>query len=540
MRGERGCRTAAWVLVAVTSHILPLTTFAQLAGRWDNVRFRHDAIRYDISLSIPDTGSFISAEVAVRWKLGGPAPIRLELDPAFTVRSASLNGKPARWKRRGGAIEFPATGKAGDLASTRIRYDGVPTNGLFLRGTGASRTVFADNWPDRAHHWLASQDHPADKAAVGWTIEAPAGYVVVANGRLLGVDTLPSGRCRWRFQNAEPIPAYTMVVGMARFAVTTLAPACALRCVPVSLYTYPEDSAFAAAGPFRRASEMVDFFAQRIAPFPYGELRHVESSTRFGGMENSTAIFYDEKAYRTRSTREEVVAHETAHQWFGDAVTEADWHHVWLSEGFATYGAALWAEHAGGDSALRRTMLDARAKILASAVTERPMLDSTITDRFELLNTNSYEKGSWVLHSLRGIMGDTAFFRGLTQYYRAYEHRNALSSDFARVMGLAARRDLRWYFRQALTQPGYPVLEVQTVLEGGHLLLTIRQVQRRGWGLYRIPNLEVQLDDRVLTVELRGTVTQVATHWESGRGPQKILVDPRGDWLLEFTVRGER
>lgn len=183
-------------------------------------------------------------------------------------------------------------------------------------------------------------------------------------------------------------------------------------------------------------------------------------------------------------------------------------------------------------------MRAARARILASAASERPILDSTITNRFSLLNTNSYEKGSWVLHSLRGLVGDEAFFRGLAQYYRSYEHKNALSSDFARELGRAAGQDLDWFFRQALTQPGYPILEVTTELDGGHLLLTIRQVQQRAWGVYRLPNLRVRLDDRVLTVNLAGAVTRVATHWESASGPATIAVDPEGWWLLQ--VKGER
>lgn len=542
MTGDRWfrVRTGSWLLVTgYCCTAAPLGAQAPLSGAWDHVRLRHDALRYDISLTLPDTGSFIAAEVTTHWTLGPAGPIRLDLDAAMTVRAVAVNGVSVRWKRSGDRIEIPVSGPPGKSVTTRIRYDGTPRDGLLLRGAGASRTIFADNWPDRARLWLASQDHPADKAAVAWTIDAPAGFTVVANGVLEGADSSADGRrVSWRYRNTEPIPVYTMVLGMARFAITRLAPACAVRCVPVTSYTYPEDSAFAASGPFRRADQIVDFFAQRFAPFPYAELRHVESSTRFGGMENSTAIFYDEKAYQKRSTREEVVAHETTHQWFGDAVTEADWHHIWLSEGFATYGAALWEEHVGGDSALRRTMQEAKSRIVASAVTQRPILDSTIVKRFDLLNTNSYEKGSWVLHSLRGLLGDAAFFRGLTQYYKRYEHKNALSSDFARVMGQAAGQDLGWFFRQALTQPGYPMLELATELDGGHLLLTIRQVQPAAWGVYRLPNLQVRLDDRVLTVNVTGAVTRLATHWESSTGPVKVEVDPDRWWLL--VVTGDR
>jgi len=510
-----------------------------LSGRWDHERYRHDALRYDIGISLPDTGSQISATVVTRWKLSGAGPIVVDLDDAMTVRAASVNGAAVAWRRLGDQVELPLRDTRGE-ATTSLSYDGVPLegNGLLLRGAGATRTAFGDNWPNRAHLWIASHDHPADKAAVAWSVEAPAGYSVVANGTLQHVDTLPGGRVRWRFDNPEPIPVYTFVVGMARLAETRLAPACADRCVPVSVWSYPEDSAFAVDGPFHRAGDIVAFFSQQIAPFPYRELRHVESSTMYGGMENSTAIFYDEKAWRERRTRESVVAHETMHQWFGDAVTEADWHHVWLSESFATWGANLWAQHAYGDSAMRAGMARERDEIIQSPATDQPILDSTITEKWRLLNTNTYQKGGWLLHSLRGLIGDSAFFHGLTAYFREYQHKNALSSDFARVMGRAAKQDLTWFFRQGLLQPGYPVLSVTTALAGGGLTVTLRQTQKAGWGLYRIPNLALLLDDRRVRVKLQpATVTRVRLPWH-GPVPERVSVDPDAWWLL--TVTGDQ
>jgi aminopeptidase N len=537
--GGGKARSVRWALL-LAAPLVPLTGLlaqaAPLAGRWDRVRLVHDAVRYDIALSLPDTGGRIAATVTTRWRLGGAAPLVLDLDSAMTVRRVTVNGAPVRWHREGNRIAVPVSGARGDTITTEVGYDGAPRDGLVFRGAAGARTIFADNWPDRARFWLAAQDHPADKAAVTWRIEAPAGYRVVANGRLEGVDTLPSGRLSWRYRNDEPIPTYTMVAGMARFATTILpAAACGIRCVPVSVLTYPTDSARAMDGPFRRSGEIVAFFSGRFGPFPYGELRHVESSTRFGGMENATAIFYDEKAMHAGTMTEGTVAHETAHQWFGDAVTETDWHHIWLSEGFATYGAALWAEHEGGDSGLRAAMAANRASVLASPATERPILDSTITERMKLLNTNSYQKGAWVLHTLRGLMGDEAFFRGLARYYRTHAQGNALSSDFASIMGLEAGRDLGWYFRQALTQPGYPILAATTELDGGHLVLTIRQTQPAAWGVYRMPNLKVRLGSRVLTVDISERVTRLATHWEDDGPPKSVELDPDGWWLFRPT-----
>jgi aminopeptidase N len=500
---------------------------------------RHDALHYDISLTLPAADSVFSARVETRWRLTATRPVILDLDSTLTITAATVNRRPVRWIRRGNTVVLPVTGAAGQEVTTALSYGGVPRDGLIIRGSGAERTVFADNWPDRARRWLASSDHPRDKASVSWGIRAPAGFAVVATGSLIGVDTLPEGVLRHRFRNPEPVPVYTMVVGMGVLTSTPLAPLpCDTGCVPVTLWTRPEDAQRALDGPFARAGEMVPAFRRMFGPFPYRELRHVQSTTTFGGMENATAIFYNGAAIHEDRLPESTVAHETAHQWFGDAVTQSDWHHVWLSEGFATYGAALWAEHAGGDSARAASMRAARDAVTGSAVVDRPILDTTITDPARLLNANAYQKGAWVLHSLRGLVGDSAFFGGLRRYVRTYLHRNALSGDFARSMAAAAGRDLSWYFRQALRQPGYPVLDLEAEVEGGHLVLTLRQVQKKAWGLFRIPNLTVRLDDRTVLVDLRGEVTRVVTHWAGERPPEKIAVDPEGWWLL--TVSGER
>ena len=132
-------------------------------------------------------------------------------------------------------------------------------------------------------------------------------------------------------------------------------------------------------------------------------------------MENATAIFYADGLFRRGGVSEGLIAHETAHQWFGDAVTERFWPHVWLSEGFATYFAALYTQHAHGDTAFRAEMEGLRSAIFKDtvAVARRPVIDTIETDLLALLNVNSYQKGGWVLHMLRSELGDSAFLLGL-------------------------------------------------------------------------------------------------------------------------------
>jgi aminopeptidase N len=256
-------------------------------------------------------------------------------------------------------------------------------------------------------------------------------------------------------------------------------------------------------------------------------------------MENSTAIFYDEKRYRERTLNERLVAHETAHQWFGDAVTEADWHHLWLSEGFATYLAALWQAHADGDSAFRAGMARAAAMTLESEQTEKPILDTTATNLLGLLNSNNYQKGAWVLHQLRGLVGDSAFFAGLRHYYNTHKDSTALSADFARIMSQASGQNLEWYFQQSLMQPGYPVLDIGWQHRGKKLTLDVAQTQPPDWGTYRIPALILLVDGRPVRISVEGRQSRVVVDGIR-RKPKEIVVDPKGWWLLKSQVNGEQ
>jgi aminopeptidase N len=367
-------------------------------------------------------------------------------------------------------------------------------------------------------------------------IEVPAGMKVVATGVLQKIDTLPRGRTNWHFRLNQRISPYGIVFGAGPL-VTTRYPdgGCAVKCVPLDAVTYPEDSASANARSFRRIVDMMDYYSTLIGPFPYDRLSHVQSTTRFGGMENPTAIFYSSQAIARGQLSEETVAHETAHQWFGDAVTEQDWHHLWLSEGFATYYAALWVGHADGDSAFRASMAKGRQTILQSSATNRPIIDPPATDLLGLLNSNNYPKGAWVLHSLRGLMGDLNYHAGIRTWYSTYRDSTALSSDFNRVMSAAANQDLTWYFTQALTQPGYPKLDVKWKWSDHKLQVVVEQVQDKAWGVYRLPNLKIRVDgdDYRLPVDAQRTVN---IYNGFTRPPTKVEVDPDGWWLLESSI----
>ncbi len=175
-------------------------------------------------------------------------------------------------------------------------------------------------------------------------------------------------------------------------------------------------------------------------------------------------------------------------------MTERDWRHLWLSEGFASYFDLVFAAALGDDSALARGMRSEARGYLSSNVVDRALVDAAAEDLMGLLNANSYNKGAWVLHLLRGEVGDSAFFRGIRRYYATFRDSSVLSEDFERVMERAAGRDLRWFFRQWLYQPGYPRLDVtwRTDAAGRRVTLHVRQAQSAAWGRFRLPRVAVR------------------------------------------------
>ncbi len=526
--------------------ILPLLLQLQapvpdpLAVVVDRIRPNHDLLEYQIGVSIPDSGNAIVGQTRIRALIvAAGTELVLDFDEAFTVDSiVPRGGAPFRASVRDGRLAVPSPGKAGDTLEVTVYYRGAPTDGLFIQqNVHGERAAFADNWPNRAHHWFPSEDHPSDKAFASFDVEVPAAWKAIANGDLQAVERLASGRTRWHWRTNRKIPVYTMVIGAGPLTVTSVA---SPGGPDHTLWTFPQDSAFAVDGPFRRVDRMVQEYIRLIGPFPYEKLAHVQSSTRFGGMENSSAIFYDEKGYANRRMGEDLVAHETAHQWFGDAVTEYDWHHLWLSESFASYFGPLSYELMGEDSVFQARMAQAKAGYLRSDVVGRPVIDTSVTDLFALLNANNYPKGAWILHMLRREMGDWAFFGGIREYYATFRDSTALTSDLVAIMERHAGRPLRWFFEQWLLQPGYPQVDARWGYDSAARAVDVEltQVQPTAWGSFR---LEVPVEVLVEGAQapLRGTA-RFASGQRSARlrlesvpaRPTAVLIDPDGSLLM--------
>jgi aminopeptidase N len=458
-----------------------------------------DVVDYALTIDLPDTGSMIRATALLSvTRTGRSDTLTLDLLD-LAVDRVMVDGRLAKFTRTPETIGIPVPKKEnGARYKVSIDYGGVVIDGLIVRMDSAGRwTYFGDNWPNRARHWIPSIDHPSDKATVTWRVRAPRGRTVVANGKLVSThsvrDATGAERVESVWRESRRIPVYLMVIAAAPLEQFDLGDTdCGLaelqRCVPQTVYTAPEQRGFL-PGPFARAGEIVQLFSNLVGPFPYEKLSHVQSSTRFGGMENASEIFYSDAGFRNRSMTDQVVAHETAHQWFGDAVTERDWPHLWLSEGFATYFAALWTRAARGDSAFRVQMAGVRNAVLSDtmAVPKRPVIDTIETNLLALLNRNSYEKGGFVLHMLRGQVGERAFFDAIRSYYAKHRHATAVTDDVRAEMEGASKQSLGWFFDQWLRRAGYPEVTATWTYDAGTHEVVIRVAQSARFGPFRFP-----------------------------------------------------
>jgi aminopeptidase N len=510
-----------------------------------------DVQHYVFHLTLTDASDRIAGEADVTVQFNGSVAQELRLDlvgtgqnaqTGMTVSSVRRDGQPVKFTHSGDVlrIALAAVPVGGIKHVYKIVYAGVPADGLVIsKNKFGDRTFFGDNWPNRARHWLPVADHPADKSTCEFIVTAPNHYRVISNGLLKEETGLPDNLRRTHWVEAVPIPTKVMVVGASRFAVQYVD---TLRNVPVQSWVYPQDRE-AGFFDYAPAAPILVFFDSLVGPYPYEKLANVQSKTRYGGMENAGNIFYNEKAIHGKKNlnMERLVAHEIGHQWFGNSVTEKDWPHVWLSEGFATYLADVYVEHAYGPQRMAEYLQKERKEVFDFAK-ENPALAVVVpqpTDLMALLNPNSYQKGAWTLHMLRQQVGDDAFWRGLRTYYGRYRNANAATEDFQKVMEEASGQDLAGFFKQWLYTPGYPRLTGTWAYDATQKELVVQLRQQAGAN-YALP-LELAMYDSVGKLLGKETMQMEGAEKTFRIGvtsvPANVVPDPDTEVLAELELK---
>ncbi len=504
-----------------------------------------DVLHYTFRLTLSDETDEVRGEttIVVRFRTDGVTT--LDLDLIGPAREGDRGMNVAAVMQDDQAVEFthandrlhvalPTPSRVQEQRTFTITYQGTPADGLVISQIKyVERTFFGYNWPNRARLWLPSVDHPSDKALCEFIITAPNHYQVVGCGTLVEETDLPGGLRLTHWRSEAPLATKVMVMGAARFAVQYVDQ---YQGTPIQSWVYPQDRE-AGFYDYALAKRILAFFDGHIGPFPYAKLANVQSKTRFGGMENASNIFYTESSVSGHRRSEGLMAHEIAHQWFGDSVTEADWPHIWLSEGFATYFTQLYMEYTYGRDRMVAGMQQANGPIFGYF--ERnpaPLVDTTITNLMRFLNPNTYEKGGWVLHMLRYVVGNEAFWDGIRAYYRQYRDGNAWTEDFQQVMETASGQDLGWFFQQWIYQVGHPRYEGAWHYDAASRQLTVtlnQKIQTDGTS-FRMPiEVGIYTDDTALPrIEVLEVDEQQNTFtFTLDDAPTDVVLDPN-TWVL--------
>ncbi|MDX2245306.1 MAG: M1 family aminopeptidase [Bacteroidia bacterium] len=505
-----------------------------------------DVQQYTFALEINDQNAEIKGEatVSVRFAKDGVKTFLLDLvnqssatvKKGMKVTAITLDSTALTFTHRMNQLEIqlPEAPAAESVKSFVIRYGGIPADGLIIsENLYGNKTFFGDNWPNRAHHWLPVVDHPLDKAKVSFAITAPQKYQVIANGALVEETDLSNGKRLTRWENKVPLPTKVMVFGAAEFAVEYVGD---LHNIPVSTWVYPQNRE-AGFYDFALALQVFTFMEKYVGPYPFEKLANVQSTTRYGGMENASNIFYAETAITGERSSEELIAHEIAHQWFGNSASEASWYHIWLSEGFATYLKHLYMEAIYGEKRLAEGMAVDRESIFQTGP-DLPVVNENITNLNQLLNTNSYEKGGWILHMLRKEVGDEMFHKGIRTYYEKYKLSNALTDDFRKVMEEVSGKDLKLFFDQWLFRAGHPRLKMEWKYDGKKkkLRVTVSQTQEGESFVFPL-ELEIRSKNTTESEIIEMPISQKEETFEIGikTEPAEVIMDPGVRLLFKET-----
>jgi aminopeptidase N len=515
----------------VSCFLITTTAFAQTTFKGIDVQ------HYSFAITLNDNNDTIKGQAAITIKfLQDVSPVQVNLvkknsaGKGMLVSSVTENGKSLSFTQDSDVVNITSLAKTNTIHTYTINYQGVPADGLIISTNKfGHRTFFGDNWPNRAHNWLPCADYPSDKASLDFMITAPDHYQVVSNGLKIEEKQLPNHTRFTHWKETVPLPTKVMVIGVADFAIDQSG---IVNGIPVYSYVFPENKAVGFKS-YAYAPEILAYYINKIGPYEYKKLANVQSKTVYGGMENSSAIFYFENSVGYKGA-EELMAHEIAHQWFGDAITEKSWQNLWLSEGFATYMTNCYLEHKYGIDTLRKREIADRKKVIKFEK-ERytPVIDTTVKNNYEqLLNANSYEKGSWFLHMLRRKLGDTLFWKGIRAYYAKEEGLNANTADLCKVMEQASGQNLEPFFKQWLYTSGHPDLNVSWNFDAGKKEVNILITQKQN-ALFNFP-LKYMIGDESYNIVISNKETTITIPAQVK--PKTIKMDPNVDLLIGFEV----
>ncbi len=490
----------------------------------------YDARYYALELTLAPTTHLLTGVVTMRAEIvGGPlTQIDVDLAANLTVSSVTSGGLPATFSRPGDLlqIDLDRAYDTGEVVELVMSYSGNPTGDSFAWDSfGGKAMIWTLSEPFGARTWWPCKDYPEDKAdSVDVHVNAPTTMLTASNGVLRDSGDNGTTAFSW-WHESHPIATYLVSIATHPYTLTTdWYHASPTDSTELRFYSFPSHASQNQQTEVK-VKDMMGAFAGRYGPYPFADEKYGHAEFLWGGgMEHQTCSsmgFYGES----------VVAHELAHQWFGDDVTCKTFEHVWLNEGFATYSEALWEEQVGGHAAYLDDML------LNQYFGPGTIYVPPTEDFNRIFDGNlSYAKASWVLHMLRHITGDTAFFQILQTYRAQFSGQAATTEDFKGVAEAVSGLELDPFFTQWIYGEGAPIYSYTwtgTPNGGGYdVALHVDQLQSG-------QTFDLPLDVRVTTqsgVESFVVSSSLAAQdfvLSVGAQPTNVELDP-DHWILRI------
>ena len=462
-------------------------------------------IKIDIRLDI--AGKAVSGTVT-----HNVAPLNDGLDAVefdaidMAIEKVTLGRNPAAFTYDGRKlrVSFGGARKRGEEIRVAITFRSQPRIGLYFIAPDDAypekpRQVWSQGQDEDSRYWFPCYDAPNDKATTEMIVTVPGSWFALSNGRLLEDKALRDGTRRFHWFQERQHSTYLITLAAGEFARIDGS----RNGLTVDYYVEPKDEE-RGKRTFERTPDMIALF-ERITGITYPWAKYSQIVVRdfvFGGMENTSAttmtenILLDRKAARDFTT-DDLISHELAHMWWGDLLTCRDWSHGWLNESFATYFECLWDEHHKGIDEYRQGIIT-NTNLYVEERYRRPIVTNVFRDPIDIFDRHLYEKGSVVLHMLRGLLGDDQFFRSIQRYGREHQERNVVTQDLVDAIEAETGRNIEWFFDQWVHRPGHPEFKVSWSWDEVAKLaaVSVKQAQKTddGTPTFRVP---VTIDFRV-------------------------------------------
>ena len=514
-----------------------------------------DIIHYAFELRLSDSTDEIIGKATIRvlFKKTDILQVRLDLvnkteqraGKGMAVESVTYNNMNVGFIHKNDELLIQLGGPAekDKIGQIVIEYKGVPADALRIGPTKyGDRSFFCENWPNRARHWLPTVDHPYDKATCEFMVTAPSRYKVISNGLLQEESQINKDFKLTHWKQSVPVSCWLFVLGVAEFAVQNVDQ---FDGKLIQTWVYPKDREAGFYDFANPTKQVLQYYSDYIGPFVYEKLANIQTPSVNGGMETSSAIFYGENLVNGKADErlKDVVIHEIAHQWFGNAVTESTWDDAWLSEGLATYFTLLFQEHTYGHEKYIDGLKKAKKSIASYYKKDSTfsIVDNRSAETGPVTSGITYQKGAWVLHMLRELIGPDKFQKGIRAYYKKYLNANATTNDFIGEMEKASGKKLKSFFYQWLNRPG--VLKIAGDWEydarSKQIILNMEQLHS-GEILYDMP-LEIQVFEEGSNKpgNLKFTINKKSAQFKihSLKRPALLVTDPNTSLLADIDLK---